>query len=590
MARWRIAVLLPALAQAQYAPPPGQMGEQPKETPQGPAEQEEQGEEKPELPPLRLWPGQEDRRLQFLATHGYYRFRIDRFYKLNLGLEPTAQPPQCAAMNREAIGGGCPPNTMSGANMRLRVEPTLSAAEQVRVKTQFDILDNLQAGSTPDGFGYGVAGRGYTPTLLFSDGQVPPESGRNSTRAGVRVKRVWAEVDTPLGRLQFGRMPWHWGMGMVSNDGNCLDCDYGDTVDRLLFSVEPSENTLLMVATDWASSGYTSDNFGTAALARYNGQGVDLENLDDVHQWVFVFGKIQQPDEYRDRLARGESVFNAGLQLVYRSQDFDYTTTPATPDLSTPGEFVRRDAWMLNPDVWLKFLFRKLEVEFEGAFIGGRIGGPAASDPARLAADEIGSASSYDIVEWGFTSRTTFHALKDSLRVGMESGAASGDSAEMKFLNSTHDPVNLQPRGDDTLNQFRFDPDYIVDLILFREILGSVTNALYFKPFLNYDFVEAFGMTLGLVPSWALTPVATPGNASFYGLELDLGLHYRNVEEGFFAGLQYGVFFAGAALERPHDLWGQYPVEQPDGSTLKTDLSGDAGVAQTLQGYFLVKF
>jgi len=573
------ALVLAASARAQYAPPPGQMGEQQRDVPEGPAEQEEQeGEEKPELPPLRLWPGQDSRRLQFLQTQGYYRFRIDRFYKLHLGLEPTAQPPQCVAMGREDAGEGCPPNTMSGANMRLRVEPQLTAAEQVRVKTQFDILDNLSAGSTPDGFGYGQEGVGYTPSVLFGEGQVPPESGRNSTRAAVRVKRVWAEVDTPLGLLQFGRMPWNWGMGMVSNNGNCVDCDYGDTADRLRFSVEPSEHTLLMVATDWASSGYTSDNLGSSALGRYTGQGVDLENLDDVKQWVFVFGKIQEPEEYRDRLARGDSVFNAGLQLVYRSQKFDYTTAASATE---PGEFIERDAWMLNPDAWLKFLFRKLEVEFEGALIGGGMGGET---------PELGPDNGYNLLSWGFASRTTFHALKDSLRVGMESGAASGDPAEMEFLNTVRDPVNRQPAGDDELNQFRFDPDYIVDMILYREILGTVTNTLYFKPFLHYDFVEEFGMTLDLIPSWALEPVATPGNSRFWGMEMDFGLHYRNVDEGFFAGIQYGVFFSGGALNRPVELWDQYPRTDADGNTELFDLSGDAKVAQSLQGYFLIQF
>jgi len=569
-----LALLIPTLAPAQYGPPPGQMGEQQKDVPQGPAEQEEQDEKKPELPPLRLWPGQEERRLQFLQTHGYYRFRIDRFYKLHLGLRPTVQPPQCTA----AASVDCKlPNTMSGANMRLRLEPQLSAAEQVRVKTQFDVLDNVQAGSTPDGFGYGAEGRGYTPTVLFSGGQVPPESGRNSTRAAIRVKRVWAEVDTPLGRLQFGRMPWHWGMGILSNNGDCVDCDYGDTADRLLFSTAPSESTLLLVATDWAASGYTSDNFGSAALGRYDGQGVDLENLDDVKQWVFVFKKDQEPEEYRDRLARGDAVFNAGIQLVYRSQRFDYTT-PA--DVATPGTFVERDAWMLNPDVWAKFLFRRLEVEFEGAFIGGGIGG---------ASPEIGGAGGYNIVSWGFSSRTTFKALKESLRVGMESGAASGDPAEMESLNTVRDPANLQPSGDDELNQFRFDPDYIVDMILYREILGTVTNTLYFKPFLHYDFVESLGMRLDLIPSWALEPVATPGNARFWGMELDFGLHYRNVEEGFYAGIQYGVFFSGAALNRPGRLWNQYDPPYVEGND-QFDFSGDGKAAQSLQGYFLVQF
>jgi len=50
------------------------------------------------------------------------------------------------------------------------------------------------------------------------------------------VKRVWAKVNTQLGELVFGRMGYHWGLGVLHNDGNCLDCDFGDTYDRVAFS------------------------------------------------------------------------------------------------------------------------------------------------------------------------------------------------------------------------------------------------------------------------------------------------------------------------------------------------------------------
>ena len=34
--------------------------------------------------------------------------------------------------------------------MRLRIEPTINISDQVRVRSQFDIFDNLILGSTPD--------------------------------------------------------------------------------------------------------------------------------------------------------------------------------------------------------------------------------------------------------------------------------------------------------------------------------------------------------------------------------------------------------------------------------------------------------
>ena len=52
--------------------------------------------------------------------------------------------------------------------------------------------------------------------------------------SSIRAKRAWAEVDTEFGSIRFGRMPWHWGRGMFYNQGACVDCDVGTTVDRVM--------------------------------------------------------------------------------------------------------------------------------------------------------------------------------------------------------------------------------------------------------------------------------------------------------------------------------------------------------------------
>ena len=52
------------------------------------------------------------------------------------------------------------------------------------------------------------------------------------------MKRAYGEVSTPVGILRFGRMGSQWGLGMLHNDGNCLDCDFGDNVYRIQFVTE----------------------------------------------------------------------------------------------------------------------------------------------------------------------------------------------------------------------------------------------------------------------------------------------------------------------------------------------------------------
>ena len=44
-----------------------------------------------------------------------------------------------------------------------------------------------------------------------------------------------ARRSCPIGILAAGRMGSHWGLGMLANGGDCLDCDAGDAADRIAF-------------------------------------------------------------------------------------------------------------------------------------------------------------------------------------------------------------------------------------------------------------------------------------------------------------------------------------------------------------------
>ena len=106
---------------------------------------------------------------------------------------------------------------------------------------------------------------------------------------------------------------------------------------------------------------------------------------------------------------------------------------------------------------------------------------------------------------------------RDALFVGFETGGATGDQAEApgQYLNYRWHFVQ-QPTGDHTMNDFHFSPDYHVDEILFRHILGTVTNAVYIKPQAAYWFdlgrTRALGLNGSIIYSMAQVPVSTPGN------------------------------------------------------------------------------
>src|SRR5690606_13190376 len=114
--------------------------------------------------------------------------------------------------------------------------PAIIISDNLRVRSQIDLLSNLVMGSTAQGNinfpaasggGYYVSQRsGYVPISGMSSSQDSPVSGVNSLQDAVSVRRAWAEYDTPVGQLKFGRMPDHWGLGMLYNAGDDVDGDY----------------------------------------------------------------------------------------------------------------------------------------------------------------------------------------------------------------------------------------------------------------------------------------------------------------------------------------------------------------------------
>src|SRR5207253_257342 len=143
---------------------------------------------------------------------------------------------------------------------------------------------NLVLGTTPDGyFLNGQVPPRSAPLQAFSRAQQPVESGRNSIESAIRVKRAWAEVKIPVGMLSFGRMPSQWGTGMFINNGNCLDCDYGVSVDRVMFATKLF-NHFFAFMYDWVATGPTTRLYHPN---EQSGPAYNADPIDDVWQIAF---------------------------------------------------------------------------------------------------------------------------------------------------------------------------------------------------------------------------------------------------------------------------------------------------------------
>jgi uncharacterized protein (TIGR04551 family) len=547
----------------------------------------------PVLPPIQ----NERKRFELFELDGYFRLRTNWFKNFHLGYNdnpivggaPFPRPLSCPD------DAGCGEDTLQSVDMRLRLEPTINIGETAQVHLQLDAMDNVVLGSTPVTRTAPGAGAGAGVPSGFDDNQAPPEAGFNHYTDSLRVKRAWAEVETSLGQLTFGRQPWHWGLGIYANAGGHdpfsdiydLHDDFGDTVDRVMFRARvPGTRIDAALAMDWAATGPTASQSGlyldaNPQAGRIGGRPLDLDDADDVSQWTFMLTRFDAPELFREGVERGDLAFNYGAFLVYRTQENELV--PGTGADAGTLRLVRRGLTTYTPDVWFRVGKGQLMVEGEAVLTIGGVDNISDLEPGRPAPD-------VEILRFGGVARAQYNALDGTMRLGLEGGVASGDVADTSPAGSLHvsNLRILDPRNGKSLGTFLFDYDYDIDLILFREMIGAVTNAFYVRPSVTYEVSDDIDATINGVISGALRPEGTPGNGGMYGVELDGTIGYRS--GGFFLGLAAGVLFPFSALEHVGTAFD--PVDPDDGGPLEPlpdNHEGD-GNAYTIQSRLVLEF
>ncbi|WP_235685749.1 MULTISPECIES: TIGR04551 family protein [Corallococcus] len=497
---------------------------------------------------------EEKRKLELFTLDGYLRVRPTLFYKFDLGKPalPAGTPLGRQFWTRSPRSAS--EKTQAGANMRFRLDPSFNVSEDVRIKAQVDALDNILLGSNPDS---AYSGDGRNNFTLFSENQTPSDSAVNAFKDSVHVRRAYGEVTTPVGILRFGRMGSHWGLGMLRNDGNCLDCDYGDTVDRIQFVTEPFPGWYITPMLDFNSEGLSTEK--AASL----GEPIDLTQSDDSHSLVLAIARRDTEQQQQAKLDNNQGVLNYGLYFTYRTQRYATLTetgtpfdaaNPPIPVVTTAPTFVPRGATLYIPDLWFKYAEKKFRIEAEFAAQLGTIGGRAltAQDP---------TSQSLRIAQFGGVLQSEFHVIENKLHLGVEVGFASGDKApgfgnypgrQGSGTDGNTAPGDLEGRqyscdaggcSDNAIRNFRFNRDYRVDLILWRSILNGVTDAFYVKPGLKYSIAEGFDVYGSVIYSQAFYAQSTPSSVNkALGLEADVGARYIT-EDGFVAGIDYGILF-----------------------------------------------
>ncbi|MFI5302973.1 MAG: TIGR04551 family protein, partial [Polyangiales bacterium] len=452
-----------------------------------------------------------------VSVDGYFRTRAEYLYNLDLdrGLTPSGQalfPVPLDSPRGQAL---------SGADMRLRTDVSIYApGESVAVKARLDWIDDVSMGSVP-------------------------VSSAQPTGAAVNVKRAWGEVRTPIGMLAAGRMGSSWGLGILANGGDCLDCDGGDAADRVAF-VTPLLGHIFAVAYDFGSvspTAYQKDGLRSIGLAPSTG----------ANTLTIAALRYHTPSSLVRRNTAGLATLDYGAYFSYRSQLRDSATTEAP---ASGAALLGRGLTASAFDMWARFVTRWVRVEIEAVYLSARVEDasmiPGVHYRTPVTSSQLGAALESEIAE-----PTGAYGL------GVDTGYASGDQAPgfgAYPASNAHpqsgdlDGLQANPPRDTTVDNFRFHPDYRIDRILFREIIGLVTDAVYVRPHARvrlYDSApSSVTFSAAAIASWAVYATSTPGLQHPLGLEIDPTLTYAT-RDGLLFALEYAVLFPWSGLDNP---------------------------------------
>ena len=461
--------------------------------------------------------------------HGSLRTRSEILHNLDLDRGPTTSGDLLFPVPFSDPRG----QTLTHFDLRFRsdiafIAPSVGTA----VKLRIDLLDNLAMGSMPDD----------VPSATVS---------QRSPEEVVRIRRAYGEVLTPIGLFAAGRMGNHWGLGMLANGGDCADCDSGDSADRFAF-LTPLLGHVWAVAFDLTTTGPLGE--------RRTGRAIDLDPTDNTRTFTFAFLN------FRDDLARirrrraGKATVEYGANVSHRWQHNDVPSSYlpiANPAPSTPSQVMARGLRATAVDGWLRITLPIARIEVEVAAIFAEIDEPSLL-PGVLLRTPLTST------QFGAAIESEFGEPEGAFHFGLDGGFASGDPTfgfgvfvgadDQAPKPGDLDGPQMVPPYDYTVDNFRFHPDYRIDKILFREIIGTVTDAVYIRPHLRWtarNFTNgSLSASLVAIASWAIEVNSTPGGESPLGFELDPSVAYEN-RNGFNLAVEYGVLFPLGGLDNP---------------------------------------
>ncbi len=466
-----------------------------------------------------------------VTLHGYLRTRLEGLGNLDLdrGLTPSGDPLFPVSRSDPKA------QWLTYGDMRLRTDLAIYApGAAVAVKARIDTLDNFPLGGSAVG--------------------IPGASTTQGPAAEVlRVKRAYGEVLTPLGVLVAGRTGGHWGLGMLTNSGDCLDCDSGDSADRLAL-ISPVLGHILAFAYDFSATGPFQPR-------RASGRAIGIEPSTDVRSGTVAILNWRDDISRERRRNAGKVTFEYGAYGAVRSQKDDLSAAylPTVQPLPlAPSQVMARGYQAYALDGWARLTAPFVRVEIEAAYLNASVDQPSLI-PGVLLHDKVTSN------QVGLAMESEAAPKDNAFGAGVDAGYASGDPRP--GFNVSPSPSARPPKPGDLdgphanppqysqVNNFRFHPDYRIDRILFREIIGTVTDVVYARPHARVRLAKIgphgdLTASVAAVYSQAIYAQSTPGQRHPLGIEVDPTLSYGH-RDGFAVALEHAVLFPLSGLDNP---------------------------------------
>lgn len=432
----------------------------------------------------------------------------------------------------EAISSGG--DVLGTADLRLRFDPVLFVGSRAAVHSQVDLAATMVMGSDPNDASEGVAGR---MTL---------QAGQGPVRSALAIRRLWATYDVlGLAQVVLGRTPDHFGMGLLRNDGRDDRSDFQSDVDRVGLQVEAFDMRFAL----------SRDNLATLPLVA-GSQAADaamwgLADAADVIRWVFeIHGG---PADARDEgLAWGGALLYQDQEVGLQAEHADDAATALQPGCVEAGtcvQLVPRTASTVWAQLHLRWLGKTpvgvLRAEVEGALTF------ATFDNTDVLAS---TDTSKTILAGGVAGRVSLDRVTDTwlLDLGYASGDGEGGFGVLDQDNFRRLDLPDQPHRS-FLTGMHFHRGFLVDGLLFREVIGAVANSWYARPAWRHRLLDAGGLgrldlELGVMTALAARQGATPGKGLLLGVEPELRLELVSGAHGT-GRLDFSYLVPGAAFD-----------------------------------------